>query len=392
MTYRKRTRDEHLRSDGSPKRILALDGGGLRGVLSLGFLDQIEEILRGRHGGDKSFRLSHYFDLIAGTSTGSIIAAALALGWSVQEIRKTYFELGENVFEKSLFRLGLFRAKYDESRLSAKLRTAFGKNSRGGEMKLGDPDLDTGLLVMTKRIDTGSPWPISNNPRGKYFASRPKGTIGNGDYPLWQVVRASTAAPSYFEPETIKIAELHGHSTQEGEFVDGGISPFNNPALQAVMYATMDGYRIGWPTGADRLLVVSVGTGAADPTVEGSWLAAKDALKSLLALMNDCAALQETLLQWMSSSPTARSIDRELGTLQHDLVAPAPLLSYLRYDVDLRAESVLQLKPNLDDGKIADLSTMDSPENMEVLAELGVLGAQRQVRAGDFASHFDLAS
>jgi len=59
-----------------PKRILALDGGGLRGMLTLGFLRQIEEILRARHAGDPSFRLCHYFDLIAGTSTGAIIAAA----------------------------------------------------------------------------------------------------------------------------------------------------------------------------------------------------------------------------------------------------------------------------------------------------------------------------
>ena len=78
MTYKIRTRDEHLQNDGRPKRVLALDGGGLRGILTLSFLAEIESMLRERHDGSKLFRLAHYFDLIAGTSTGAIIAAALA--------------------------------------------------------------------------------------------------------------------------------------------------------------------------------------------------------------------------------------------------------------------------------------------------------------------------
>lgn len=68
-----------------------------------------------------------------------------------------------------------------------------------------------GLLVMTKRLDTGSPWPISNNPNGKYFKSKAGGTVANGEYPLWKVVRASTAAPSYFDPETITIIDKPHH-------------------------------------------------------------------------------------------------------------------------------------------------------------------------------------
>jgi len=106
----------------------------------------------------------------------------------------------------------------------------------GKDTRLGGPEVLTGLLIMAKRLDTGSPWPISNNPHGKYFASRSGGTIGNGDYPLWKVVRASTAAPAYFDPETITIAKQAGYKVTKGEFVDGGVSPFNNPALQAFMY------------------------------------------------------------------------------------------------------------------------------------------------------------
>lgn len=385
MAYRKRTRDEHLRNDGTPKRVLALDGGGLRGILAIAILQEIEDILRIRHGNSAGFRLCHYFDLIAGTSTGAIIAAALAQGWAVEQLRQKYMSLGQRVFEKSLLRQGLFRAKYDEDKLVQELKAVYGDSTR-----LGGPELETGLLIILKRLDTGSPWPVSNNPRGKYFASRPGGTIGNADYPLWQVVRASTAAPAYFDPETITIGERPGIPPVKGEFVDGGVSPFNNPALQALMYATMDGYRIGWPTGADKLLLVSLGTGAADPEVKKANITATHAIRALLSLMGDCASLQETLLQWLSSSPTARQIDRELGDLRHDLVAGAPLLSYLRYNVDLRRASVLQLRPESDVEVIESLSAMDAPANMEVLYDLGVLAAGRDVKSDDFASVFDL--
>jgi hypothetical protein len=93
----------------------------------------------------------------------------------------------------------------------------------------------------------------------------------------------------------------------------------------------------------------------------------------------------------MSSSPTAREVDRELGDLRHDLVAGAPLLSYLRYNVDLRAEQVRALDSTLTSGKtIKSLSEMDAPENMDLLHRLGTLAGERDVKPGDFAAHFDL--
>jgi len=99
------------------------------------------------------------------------------------------------------------------------------------------------------------------------------------------------------------------------------------------------------------------------------------------------------MLQWMSSSPTAREIDRELGDLRHDLVTGAPLLSYLRYNVDLRKSSVKVLDPSLTDSKVIELlSEMDAPENMAVLHRLGTLAAKRDVKATDFPSVFDLVA
>src|SRR5215510_14418939 len=77
----------------------------------------------------------------------------------------------------------------------------------------------------------------------------------NLNLPLWQLVRASTAAPTYFPPEVVTIGK------KEFIFVDGGITMYNNPAFQAFLMATVEPYRLNWPTGEDKLLVVSVGTG-----------------------------------------------------------------------------------------------------------------------------------
>jgi predicted acylesterase/phospholipase RssA len=389
MTYKVRTREEHFLKDGNPKRILALDGGGLRGIVTLSFLAEIESMLKERHGGTAAFRLSHYFDLIAGTSTGAIIAAALARGMTVAEITEKYLTLGRTVFQKSFFRQGIFRALYDEAGLIAELKKVFGEHTT-----LGDASITTGLLIVTKRLDTGSPWPITNNPRAKYYQLRPgSDVIANAEYPLWQVVRASTAAPRYFEPEYIDISRgVTGEKAVRGEFVDGGVSPFNNPALQAFMYATLEGYRVGWPTGAEKLLLVSLGTGSRDPSVSPSRMAAENAVKALVSLMDDCSTFMETVLQWMSTSSTARVIDRELGDLRHDLLATAPLVTYLRYNVELSKAALTSLNMTLSDQQIEALSAMDDPENMALLQQIGALAAQQRVCPEDFPSHFDLVA
>ena len=77
------TKEQHLDRTRSPKRILALDGGGIRGILTLEYLGLIEDMLKSRSGRN-DFRLSDYFDLIGGTSTGSIIAAtpSSVITWS----------------------------------------------------------------------------------------------------------------------------------------------------------------------------------------------------------------------------------------------------------------------------------------------------------------------
>jgi hypothetical protein len=176
-----------------------------------------------------------------------------------------------------------------------------------------------------------------------------------------------------------------------GDFVDGGVSPFNNPALQALLYVTAKGYRVNWATGENRLMLVSVGTGTHDPAIRKSEVAAAHAFRSLLSLMDDCASLQETLLQWMSRSPTARPIDRELGSLGDDLICGTPLLHYIRYNASLEAASIAQLLgPEATAIPVENLSAMDAPENMDALYKIGAAAGRRDVRSEHFPAIFNL--
>src|SRR5882757_1953833 len=84
-----------------PRKLLALDGGGIRGVMSLEILRKIEQDLATATGQGEAFRLGNFFDYIGGTSTGAIIAAGLAVGKTVQELSDFYIQAGPLMFEKS---------------------------------------------------------------------------------------------------------------------------------------------------------------------------------------------------------------------------------------------------------------------------------------------------
>ena|GEM_PF-307673 len=384
-SYRIRTRDEHWSADGSPKRILSLDGGGVRGIFTLGYLERIEELLRQRHGRSPGFRLCHYFDLIAGTSTGAIIAACLAKGMAVKEIQELYRTMGRKVFRRSLSRKGVLRPRYSEKRLQRLLEDHFEDNT------LGSHSLQTGLLVVTKRLDTGSVWPLSNNPNDPYFTKKSGETfLSNEDYLLRRVVRASTAAPSFFRPEQIEIAR-QGKNRKVGVFVDGGVSPHNNPSLMALELVALHGFGLNWSLDPDRLLLVSVGTGASVPGTSHSYGAAHHAVNSLRSLMDDCAEQVEALLQWLSNSPMARRIDSAVGHLGHDLLAERPLLQYLRYNVLFTAQWLKQeLGIHVGEPDIRKLGSMDRPDAMPLLADIGRKAAHHQIDDTHFPVGFDL--
>lgn len=373
----------HLFGPG-PKRILALDGGGIRGILTVQLLKRIEKLVRERTGDDTTV-LADYFDLIGGTSTGAIIASALALGWPVERIEKLYRELGNSIFESSFFRKGLLRPKFSAEPVKQALKREY------GEIRLGGPELKTGLAVVAKRLDTGSPWVIHNNPKGRYFEQIPgSNSTPNKHYLLRDVVRASTAAPTYFEPERIRVA-----ADMEGAFIDGGVSPHNNPSLQLLMLATLKGHELNWPTGADQLLLVSLGTGSKTLALDQDHVmdmpAVELGVRGLSSLMDDAGALNELLLQWMSSSETAQEIDSEIGDLRGDILGGGkPLLTYLRYGVRFDDAWLNdKLKLTLDAKQLASIAEMDRAENMDTLVEIGK-AASALIEDRHFSRGFDI--
>lgn len=382
------TRQEHL-ADQGPKRLLALDGGGVRGILTLSYLREIEALLRRRYGNDRLV-LSDYFDLIGGTSTGAIIAAGLAIGYDVERLQELYRSLADRIFRRRLWRRGLVFAKYRHRSLNRILQGEF------GTLTLGDDALRTGLMVMTKRWDTGSPWVLHNHPRGPYYGAEDPcdgDPVPNRCYSLAQVVRASTAAPTFFRPEMIEIGR-----GQRGRFVDGGVTPHNNPALQLFLVATLHGYGFRWRPGEENLLMISVGTGARDPRMSATLrerlarnFAVYDGLTSLAGLMGDCDALNQTMLHAMSESTALWEIDGEIGNLASDLVSSRSLLSYQRYNVLLTPDWLAEnLRTKKSDKQVRWLFKMDRAANVEPLGEIGTLAAQRQVEEPHFPSAFDL--
>jgi hypothetical protein len=140
---------------------------------------------------------------------------------------------------------------------------------------------------------------------------------------------------------------------------------------------------------------VSVGTGdsqaVSDPGKLGRTPDVGLAFKSLTALMDDASALNETLLQWMSSSPTARSIDREIGDLATDFLGRSgPLLTYLRYNAWLdRDWMATHTSLALGEQQLEALRSMDDPKGMDLLAEVGKAAARR-IEERHLPADFDL--
>lgn len=247
---------EHLTQDKPRRRILALDGGGIRGVFTIEVLARMEGMLR-QHTCNKDLVLADHFDLIAGTSTGAIIATFLSWGMSVETIRQLYSEQAQRMFTRAPW-WQFHRGKFSDINIANMLRSIFVEED-GTPALLGTSRLKTLLLIVMRNATTSSAWPLSNNPSALYNQRlNADGTSSeecNLNLPLWQLVRASTAAPVYFPPEKITLGR------QTFEFLDGGITAYNNPALIAYLMATQPCYRVGWPTGVDRLHVVSIGTG-----------------------------------------------------------------------------------------------------------------------------------
>lgn len=352
-----------------PYKLLALDGGGIRGMITLEVLAEIEATLREALGADRNFVLADYFDYVAGTSTGGIIATAISFGMSVAEIQEFYRKSGERMFDKA-FILNITRNlvhKYGDKNLSDQLKEVFGEDTTFGSERL-----KTLLMLVMRNATTDSPWPLSNNPCAKF--NDPEKPDSNLNLPLWQLVRASTAAPTFFPAEEVQLGD------QKFIFVDGGITPYNNPAFQLFLMATVEPYQLNWSTGEDNMLLVSVGTGLT-PNIDQRKLFTPEVLyhaKTIPgALMFASQNEQDLLCRIFGKCLSGDVIDAEVG----DLIGSkgpieSKLFSYLRYDVELTRKGLDKLG-GLDDINIKDVQEMDSIKHMPELERIGKVIAKK---------------
>jgi predicted acylesterase/phospholipase RssA len=353
-------------------KILALDGGGIRGILTLEVLARLEEMLAKATGTGSGFRLCHFFDYVGGTSTGAIIAAGLARGMSARELLEFYQKTGPAMFDKQ-FILKRWNALYKSKPLKKELQKTF-----GAETTLKPDDLECLLLAVTRNRTTDSPWPISSNPQAKYNAlSRPDCNL---KIPMWQIVRASTAAPVFFPPEVIWWDPED--DSKAFVFVDGGLTPYNNPAFLLYRMATESGYRLNWAGGEDKLLVISLGTGAAAVLAEDvddpnrGLLGNVAALPS--ALMYAAMVDQDTNCRSVGRCVHGAPLDREIGDMipRDDNGNEIPLnqdlgrrFLYARYNADLSRKGLDAM--GLNDIKPKNVQKLDSIEYIEDLRKVG---------------------
>lgn len=347
-------------------RMLALDGGGIRGVLTLEVLLKMEQLLAKATGKGDSFRLCQFFDYVAGTSTGAIIAAGIARGMSARELLDFYKQTGPAMFDKASL-LNRLRYQYNTQPLAKELQATFGKDTT-----LFPKDLQCLFLAVTRNVTTDSPWPISSNPEARY--NLPERADCNLCIPLWQLVRASTAAPIFFAPEVLRWDP--NDPSKHFVFVDGGMTPYNNPSFLLYRMATNPAYNLGWKTGERNLLLISVGTGAA-PTL---GLTAADPTQNVVsnlagipgALMYGAQVDQDINCRTVGRCVCGAPIDRELG----DMIPDAPddqdlgrAFRYARYNVELTSKALNAWGlGDIDPGAVAQL---DSVAHVADLSRIG---------------------
>jgi hypothetical protein len=239
---------------------------------------------------------------------------------------------------------------------------------------LESDDLITGLAIVAKRIDTGSPWIVANNPMSKWWDSA-VGHLANKDYKLATLVRASTAAPLYFDPQIIpiepeapkdpfddisapfkgypwlellftKARALYGAVTNRGPtskthglFIDGGVTPYNNPVMALLMLVALRQFGICWPLGVDNLSIISIGTGSFRTSLSFAELGIAGPLKlakaAMLSSMSDAQSLALAQMQWLGRCDAPWRINAEWEDIKGNEVPGGDWFRFQRYDVEL---------------------------------------------------------
>jgi uncharacterized protein len=315
-------------------RILSLDGGGIRGIIPGQILVILEEKLKNKTG-DENVRIADYFDLIAGTSTGGILACALLCPGEVnparprftaQEVVNLYIDHGDQIFSIPFFHKlktagGILEEKYPVTELEKTLDDYF------RELKLSQllkPCLITAYDIQRRQAH--------------FFTSHDAQLKEGWDFYVRDVARATSAAPTYFDCSDVKsLADIHY------PLIDGGVF-VNNPAICA--YAEV---HHKFNVNADQMAILSIGTGYERKSY--SYDQAKDWgmlgwIKPLISIM---------------MSGVSEVVDYQLNEIFQSVKVPE---QYLRINTELP----ITVNPEMDDA---------SKDNLAALKELGTETAQQ---------------
>ncbi|MEH1838456.1 MAG: patatin-like phospholipase family protein [Nostoc sp.] len=210
-------------------KILALDGGGVRGVVAARILQEVEQEIRNQGKGNF---LHEYFDLISGTSTGSMLAGAIALGKESHELIKLYKNRGKDIFPldrkeryknlppiiKSIFDV-FSPPKYSHDGIISVLKDTY-KSTRIKDIEKP--------IILILAYDTLY--------RNTTFFTNCHPDLGDRWYDecyLWQICTASASAPTFFPPYKLEPIDKEKFGNWEFPHIDGGVSA-NNPCLAAL--------------------------------------------------------------------------------------------------------------------------------------------------------------
>lgn len=345
------------------KRLLALSGGGVRGIVEVAFLEAVERVYRKRFGPDT--RLCDHFHLVGGTSTGALIATAVALGHPLEQIADFYLKRARLFFSRRRWWAMGQAAVFDGDALEAELRRDV------GDLTLGSAELQTYLAIVLKRLDTGQPWIVNNIPSAPYFDDPADGTyLGNRHYPLARLLRASTAAPTFFDQITLDIAD----GEPPGVFVDGGLSPYNDPSLALLRMARLRAFGLNWPAGADQMFVLSIGAGRFREPISAPLAARLSPLRlaylSLRGMLSDAELHSLAMMEWLGTSRNPAHINSELGTLADDSLMGPPAFTYLRLDLPLEVAALDEAGIRVSARDLRSLRRIDDPEAIAPLYDI----------------------
>jgi patatin-like phospholipase/acyl hydrolase len=232
-------------------KILSLDGGGIRGVLSARLLQQVETVLQEKKGQ----KLHEYFDLVSGTSTGSILTAGIACQMSAQEMIDIYLKEGNNIFLESIRKqrdwrklsqaIGsgvLYPHEQGEQGLAKILQKKLVHPELGKDAKIGQITNPNILIPAYDVYSRNTTWFNNSDPTAWY-----------SNLEIWKICTASASAPTFFPPY-----ELPYNADQKLPHIDGGVST-NNPTLSAIAHALFTQKQKGLKL--SDITVLSIGTG-----------------------------------------------------------------------------------------------------------------------------------